>query len=140
MPRHQVRAEVGHGHQAPAGGEGEEDQDDECVEESDQGMLAEEAQELAAPDGKGVPDEDAWTTRMVAAKANASEDVVPEFVGDLVPFDKARVSYQRVLVAGRRNSEDDEVKARCHYHHGKRSSSTPHIMLALVKSMMISEC
>ncbi|KAF7002261.1 hypothetical protein CFC21_017768 [Triticum aestivum] len=29
---------------------------------------------------------------MVSAKANASEDVVPEFVGDLIPFDKARVT------------------------------------------------
>ncbi|XP_048557768.1 uncharacterized protein LOC125538523 isoform X2 [Triticum urartu] len=31
-------------------------------------------------------------TWMVSAKANASEDVVPEFVGDLIPFDKARVT------------------------------------------------
>ncbi|KAM3300762.1 hypothetical protein ACQJBY_041669 [Aegilops geniculata] len=29
---------------------------------------------------------------MVAAKANASEDVVSEFVGDLIPFDKARAT------------------------------------------------
>ena len=31
-------------------------QDDECGDESDQGALAEEAQELAAPDGEGLPD------------------------------------------------------------------------------------
>ena len=31
----------------------------------------------------------ACPTRMVAAKANASEDVIPEFIGGLIPFDKA---------------------------------------------------
>ena len=36
-------------------------------------------------------------TWMVAAKANASEDVVPEFVGDLIPFDKARATMRASL-------------------------------------------
>ncbi|KAF7043893.1 hypothetical protein CFC21_053195 [Triticum aestivum] len=31
-------------------------------------------------------------TWMVAAKANTNEDVVLEFVGDLIPFDKARAT------------------------------------------------
>ncbi|XBI72908.1 hypothetical protein VPH35_066761 [Triticum aestivum] len=34
----------------------------------------------------------ACATWMVAAKANAGEDVVPEFIGGLIPFDKARAT------------------------------------------------